>query len=72
MTIAELATTLKNAINRAPEGEIVVSIHLFGIRHARDLEGVSLRELVDAAHVHKSYVTEIRKGMKLAEYVRVK
>ena len=72
MTVAQLATTLKNAIDRAPEGEIVVSIHLFGIRHARELESVSLRELVEAAHVHKSYATEIRKGMKLAEYVQVK
>lgn len=70
MPIPDLAKSLRGAVERAPEGEIVVSIHLFGIRHERELRDVSLRQLVDAARIHRSYVTEIRKGMKLAEYVR--
>jgi hypothetical protein len=72
MAVAQLALTLRNAVNRAGEGEVVVSIHLFGIENARELQDVPLREVVDAAHLQKSYVTEIRKGMNLAKYVTVR
>ena len=70
MTFTELATELHDAVLRAPEGDIVVSIHLFGIRRARELQGVSLKDLVKAARIPQSYHTEIHKGMRLAEYVR--
>jgi hypothetical protein len=70
MGISLLAKTLRETVDRAPEGEIVVSIHLFGIRHEPELRDVSLRDLVDAAHIHRSYATEIRKGMRLAEHVQ--
>ncbi len=48
---------------------MVVRIHLFGIDYADELEGVNLAELVAAAGVPKPYATEIRKGMRLAEFV---
>ncbi len=67
-----LSRTQHDAWAQAPEGDIVVRIHLFGIRHADDLQGVDLRRLVDAAGIPKPYATEIRKGMRLAEYVTLK
>ena len=72
MQVPELARALREAVNRAPEGERVVSIHLFGIRHARDLREVSLRDVVDGAGIPRSYVTEVHKGMRLAEHVVAK
>ena len=71
VTFIELATELGDAVRRAPDGAIVVSIHLFGIRRARELQGVPLKELVKAARIPPSYHTEIHKGMRLAEYVMV-
>ncbi len=67
-----LVRQLKEARDQAPDGDVVVRIHLYGIDHATDLEGVNLHELVRAAGIPKPYVTEIRKGMRLAEYVRRK
>lgn len=72
MTIAELASELRTSVNGAPVGERVVSIHLFGIRRARELQGVSLKELVQIAGIPASYHTEVYKGMRLAEYVTLK
>jgi hypothetical protein len=72
MTLPELATALRDAVNGASEGEVVVSIHLFGIKHERDLRNVPLKALVSAARIHASYVTEIRKGMNLAQYVTLR
>ena len=69
---ADLVRDLREAREQAPEGDVVVRIHLFGIRHARALAGVNLRVLVQLAGVPKPYMTEIRKGMRLADYVTVK
>ena len=41
---------------------------LFGIAHADELDRVSLRDLVKAAGIPTPYATEIRKGMRLADY----
>jgi len=68
----DLATLLHEAWAQAPEGDVVVRIHLFGIEHADALEGVNLRALVDSAGIPKPYATEIRKGMRLAEHVTLK
>lgn len=65
----DLIRKLRDARSRAAEGDVVVRIHLFGIDHAKELQGVDLNELVAAAGVPKPYTTEIRKGMRLAEYV---
>jgi hypothetical protein len=67
--ISDLARLLRDARDQAPDGDVVVRIHLFGIDHAEQLQGVNLNELVAAAGVPKPYATEIRKGMRLAEYV---
>ena len=67
-----LVRPLREAYMQAAEGDVMVRIHLFGIRYAADLEGVNLKELTYAAEVPESFVTEIRKGMRLADYVTLK
>lgn len=65
----DLSRLLREAWQQAPEGDVVVRVHLFGIDHARDLDGVNLRDLVAAAGIPRPYATEVRKGMRLADYV---
>ena len=72
MTIGELAAELRQDVNSAPEGDRVVRIHLFGIRRATELDGVSLKELVNRAGIPASYHTEVHKGKRLADYVILK
>jgi hypothetical protein len=67
--LTELAGRLREARDSAPEGDVVVRIHLFAIDNARELHGINLRELVRVAGVPRPYATEIRKGMRLADYV---
>ena len=45
----DLSRLLHEAWADAPEGDIVVRIHLFGIDHAKGLERVNLKALADAA-----------------------
>lgn len=72
VTVAELTRRLDEAAHHAPEGEIVVSIHLFAIRHAPDLRTVSIPEVIAAAGARKSYVAEMHKGVKLAQSMTLK
>lgn len=72
MTIGELAAELRRDVNTAPDGDRVVRIHLFGIRRARELDGVPLTELVERAGIPPSYHTEVHKGMRLADYVTLR
>jgi hypothetical protein len=71
-TARELAEVLRRELGRAAKGERVVTIHLFGIRHAVDLRTVSIPEVLEIAGVPGVYVTEVHKGMKLADYVEIK
>lgn len=61
----ELVRALREAREQAPDGDVVVRIHLFGIRHASRLDGVDLKALARAAGVPETYATEIRKGVTL-------
>jgi len=72
VTVQELADQLRRAYDTAEEGKKVVAIHLFGIRCANDLEGVSCKEVAIKAGIQESYGTEIRKGANLAEYVSIR
>jgi 5-methylcytosine-specific restriction protein B len=67
-----LTRLLYEAWSEAPEGSVVLRIHLFGIKYAEDLRGMSLALLVDEAKVPGPYATEIRKAMRLSEYVTLK
>lgn len=72
MTADELARQLRDDYGRAPKGDKVVAIHLFGIRNAAALEGHSAQDIAERAGIGRSFGTEIRKGMRLADYVRLK
>jgi len=60
--------------HNAPDGDHVVMIHLFGIKYAREIAaaGVACKTIAIAAGINESYGTEIRKALRLAEYVDVK
>ncbi|MFY0621945.1 MAG: hypothetical protein JXQ89_09645 [Pelagimonas sp.] len=49
--------------------EATTAIHLFGIEHHAELEGEQIYDVAEQATGRRSYGTEIRKGMKLAQYV---
>ena len=70
MTIEEAAKLLRKMYDEAPSGEKATSIHLFGIRYAREIDSMSPKELVERADLRPSYRTEIRKMVKLAKYVK--
>jgi hypothetical protein len=67
----DLAQQLRKAVDEAPSGDRVVTIHLFGIGHAARLEGVNLQELAERAGIGKSFGTELRKGIRLASFVQL-
>ena len=72
MTVGEAAAVLKRMYENAPHGEKVTCIFLFGIIYADDLAALSVRDVVREAGVRPTYYTEIRRGIKLAEYVQMK
>lgn len=71
MTIDELARQLKAEHEAAATGDKVVAIHLFGIRNAAALDGHSAQDVAERAGIGRSFGTEIRKGMRLADHVRL-
>jgi hypothetical protein len=72
MLIGDLADELKRAYSTAPEDEKVVNIHLFAIKFAKEIEGKSCKDIAIRAGISKTYGTELRKGVNLAKYVRLK
>ena len=72
MTVEEAAAELKRMYERAPQGEQTTMLHLFGIKYADDLVGLSIGDVVRKADISKSYPTEINKGRRLAKYVDIK
>lgn len=69
--MSELAEELRRACAEAPKGDKVVTIHLFGIRHAERLKGLNLQELAEGAGIGASFGTELRKGVRLADFVAI-
>lgn len=72
MTETQLAEILKQRYQNAENREMVTAIHLFGIEFVRELEGVSLNNVAELGTGHRSYGTELRKGLRLAKYVALK
>jgi hypothetical protein len=73
MTIDQAAKLLAQMYRQgAATKEKSVYVHLFGIKYADELEGMSLPELTDRAGISLRYKTEIRKAMNLAKYVQLK
>ena len=67
----DLADELRVACKAAKKGDIVVTIHLFGIEHAPVLKGLDLKALAARAGISETYGTELRKGVRLADYVAI-
>ena len=70
MTVQELAERLRQTA-AVPDGTKVVRIHLFGIKYAKELENVSIAEVVARAEINEPYKTEIAKGRNLAPFVKL-
>ena len=70
--MSEIVDALKRAVDAAPKGDKVVTIHLFGIKHASRLDGLNLHDLAERAGIGRSFGTELRKGVRLAEHVLLK
>lgn len=67
-----IADELRSVVERASKGDKVVTIHLFGIRHSELLDGMNLHDLAEQAGIGRSFGTELRKGVRLAEHVSLK
>ena len=72
MNIDEAAQTLRQMYQNAPDKEQVAHIHLFGIKYAHQLNGLSNTEIVRRAGLPVSYHSEVAKGRRLSKYVVVK
>ncbi len=71
MTVSEAAAILKCVYDKAPEGKKALSVHLFGIKYAAELAGLSIKEVATLAGI-PGYAAEINKGRNLAGYVDIK
>lgn len=73
MKIGEAAKILaKDYAKASVTREQALSVHLFGIRYAEQIAGMSLKEIVVRAEIPRTYATELRKGVNLAKYVEIK
>jgi hypothetical protein len=74
MNIKELGGKLREMYTNAPKGGAVAMIHLFGIKYAEEINKSehSKKDIVKASGISESYLTELTKGVKLAEYVTPK
>ena len=72
MNVSEAARRLREQYDVGKRvGKATTAIHLFAVQHADALSGLPIREVVQQAGIRDSYVTEINKGIRLAEYVQV-
>ena len=72
MTESEAAAILKRMVDAAaPHRQTALAVHLFAIKYARELDGLSLRRIVDLSIPGSSWGTEIAKGRNLANYVEI-
>jgi 5-methylcytosine-specific restriction protein B len=69
-----LGKILRDLYDSAQKGEQVAMIHLFSISYANEMESkrLSKKEILKAADLPQSYLTEIAKGIRLKPYVTVK
>lgn len=69
----ELSSILYEMISNAKKGNVYVQYHLFGIKYVNEIlsSDFSIEEIVENAGIRKSLASEIRKGIKLSEFVKV-
>ena len=70
----KLGAALSNMYSNCMDSEKVTMIHLFGIKYADliESENLSIRNIVLYSGISESYYAEIRKGMRLSKYVKLK
>ena len=66
-----LTNILRKMYEDAPPGYQMTMLHLFGIKYASQIQGISVREIARSATGKESLAVEIGKGMKLADFVDV-
>ena len=71
MTLDEAGRILRKMYDD-PTTDRVVSIHLFGIKYAEQIQDLTAQKIVDCAGLKKSYFAEVNKGKNLAKYVKLK
>lgn len=74
MTKQELSTKLNKMVSSAQKGKITTQYHLFGIiysEHIREAD-FTADDIAEDAGLSRKYGIEIRKGMRLSEYVELK
>lgn len=71
MTENELGKILWDMYDKAPEGDKVVNIHLFGVKYASVIHenNFKAKDIIRVSGLNKSYAIEVSKGVKLARYV---
>ncbi len=69
MTEKQLSEKLADMYNNARRNEQATMIHLFGIKYAAEIRKYSIKDIVLAAGLHLSYLTEVHKGIMLSKYV---
>lgn len=67
----DLVEALNKACAAAAKGDKVVTIHLFGIEHAARLKNLNLSDLAGRAGISEKYGTELRKAVRLSDYVKI-
>ena len=72
MNLEEAGRTLRKMYDAAPHGGKVAHIHLFGIKHADELDGLTSKDIVVRSGIKESYHAEVSKGRNLAKYVVVR
>lgn len=73
MTLDEAAKILRKMYDSGlVERDQSTQVHLFGVIYATELAQMPLSEIAVRAGISENYKTEIRKGIKLAKYVKVR
>ncbi len=71
MTKIELVAKLKEMHdNGKSQREAAISVILFGFKYDKDLDGHSVREIVELAGLGKNYPSHVYYGRKLTEYLK--
>ena len=71
MVKAELAALLRAMYDGAKRNETACQVHVCGIKYARELHecGCPLKESVQRSGISMGYLSEVSKGVELAQYV---
>ena len=74
MNDRELAAELRSMYDQAKRNEAACQIHLFGIKYAEELLqcGSPLKHILELSGIPHGYLSEISKGIKLAQYVTIR